>query len=277
MNPSPRVEHPVQGDGQPPDVHLLSATAFDGADHLGDLLDGRLGALLLTGAFNPDALAQVVAWLLANPGPAGPHDSAPFPGQTWGDLLVLAAPDRDRYHQRADQLRELFTQAPLDLPSRFRALLTAAGGGVAVDTPEDPNGRLYAPLTVRRLPPGQSVGIHSERSDWPAMVHLHASLQGGSQLSCYAPLALGQGGGQLELYHRPPKGARPDLGGRSDDDVHTQLATFGLTVLRPRVGDLLVFDGGRFNHRVPPATSGERWTAGGFLGRGAGGERWLWS
>jgi hypothetical protein len=43
------------------------------------------------------------------------------------------------------------------------------------------------------------------------------------------------------------------------------------------VGDLLLFDGGRWSHEVTPV-QGNRWTAGGFMGGTADGEQfWMWS
>ena len=84
-------------------------------------------------------------------------------------------------------------------------------------------------------------------------------------LSFYLPLNALADGGELEVFHRPRQGV--NLNGLSAAAARGRLATHGVTCVRPGPGDLVIFDGGRYNHRVCPSTE-ERWTLGGFAGSG---------
>ena len=145
--------------------------------------------------------------------------------------------------------------------------------GAPVEVPEE-GGQTYAAVTIRRLPPGLEVAVHSERWAWPSMGWHRARLTPRWHLSFYLPLNALPDGGELELFHRPAEGQ--SLEGLSPAAARDRLAAFGTTTLRPGPGDLLLFDGGRFNHRVCPSTT-ERWTLGGFAGRDAAGKLWVWS
>ena len=277
-DPLPRVETLARGEGQAPDLRVLACDALEDRDWVDPIFAGDLSGLLVTGAFAPDRMAALVAWLDTHPGEWGPLAAAPFPGLTYGAVLLTCPPDLVAYTEKAAALRRGLALAGFDPGDTFLELLTRLRGGALVAPPRSAAGRDYAPVTVKRLAPGQGVAIHSEQAQWPAMQEMKAGLAAPiHQLSTYAPMAVGQGGGELLLYHLPPEGRRPSLEGVSPERTHQMLAAFGLTVVRPRVGDLLLFDGGRFNHQVTPCPRDERWTIGGFLARGNDGVLRLWS
>ncbi|RME23813.1 MAG: 2OG-Fe(II) oxygenase [Deltaproteobacteria bacterium] len=274
---APRVEVAATGEGRAPAIAVLPAADLGPRDLLAAIAAEELGGVVITGAFDPGELAALVAHLEAHPGPAGPLRSAHFPGITWGQLLVLSPPDRVGYHERAADLRALLATAPLDIEQRFLAGLARAAGGRRVAVPTDAAGRPYAGLTVRALPPGVEIAVHSETGTWPSMADLvEGLLVDGHQLSTYAPLVVPPDGGVLQVFHRPPPGRQPPVDRLPHDAAIDALTSFGLTRVRPRPGDLLIFDGSRYNHRVLASAAGTRWTAGGFVGRGP--EGWLlWS
>lgn len=260
------------GSGQAPDILSAPPEQLVGRDLIGQLLDGSLGGILVEGAFDVALAEGVVAQLREAPGESGPVVSPPFPGWTFGAVLVVSPPDLVAYQRRGQALLSVLSCAGLPLPEQLSAMLTSLSDGAPVLTPPEAS----TPLTVRVFEAGDGVGIHSERADWPSMAGLRERIVEGVQLSCYTPLSLAAGG-QLHLYHRPPSGQEPRIEGLPDEEVAEALAAFGLTEVRPAVGDLLVFDGGRYNHRVLPSRSGQRWTAGAFLAPGHDGQRYAWS
>lgn len=260
------------GSGQAPTILSGSPEQLAGRDLIGPLLDGALGGVLVEGAFEAALAAGVVGLLRDAPGACGPVVTPPFPGWTYGAILVVSPPDLVEYRRRGQALLTVLSDAGLPLAAQLSAMLTMLSGGVPIRTPPEAS----TPLTVRVFEAGDGVGIHSERADWPSMEGLRERIMSGAQLSCYTPLSLAAGG-QLHLYHRPPTGQKPRIDGMPDAEAAAALTAFGLTEVRPRVGDLLVFDGGRYNHRVLPSRHGQRWTAGAFLAAGPDGQRYVWS
>ncbi|MFT5681368.1 MAG: hypothetical protein ACI8RZ_002274 [Myxococcota bacterium] len=264
------VSHP--GSGSAPLLRTLPADQLADHDLIGDLLAGTLGGILVEGVFAPALAAGVVETLLHAPRDSGPVRAPPFPGISYGAILVLSEPDLVEYHRRGEALLSVLTAAGLPLVEQLSAMLTKLSGGQVVLTPPE----APTPLTIRVFESGDGVGVHSERDDWPSMTGLRRRILGETQLSCYTPLRQ-TAGGALHLYHRPPPGFAPEIGGMPDDAAAEALARFGFTEIRPAVGDLLIFDGGRYNHRVLPAQQGQRWTAGAFLAQGRDGQRYAWS
>lgn len=232
---------------------------------LAALWAGEIDGLWLKGALSLEAVAALRAAAAELPARSAP----PFPGTTHGSVLIVT-PDRARYFEDAARLRACMESLGLHAP-----LLALLGrlAGAPVEVPEE-GGQTYAAVTIRRLPPGLEVAVHSERWAWPSMGWHRARLTPRWHLSFYLPLNALPDGGELELFHRPAEGQ--SLEGLSPAAARDRLAAFGTTTLRPGPGDLLLFDGGRFNHRVCPS-SAERWTLGGFAGRDAAGKLWVWS
>ncbi|MDG1481007.1 MAG: hypothetical protein P8R54_15560 [Myxococcota bacterium] len=260
------------GSGQAPTILSGSPDQLAGRDLIGLILDGTLGGVLVEGAFDAALAAGVVAQLRDAPGACGPVVTPPFPGWTYGAVLVVSPPDLVAYRRRGQALLAVLSDAGLPLADQLAGMLMVLSGGVPIRTPPEAS----TPLTVRVFEAGDGVGIHSERADWPSMAGLRERIMSGVQLSCYTPLSLAAGG-QLHLYHRPPPGLEPRIEGIPAAEAADALASFGLTEVRPSVGDLLVFDGGRYNHRVLPSQHGQRWTAGAFLASGPDGQRYAWS
>ncbi|HCH64798.1 MAG: hypothetical protein CL927_05780 [Deltaproteobacteria bacterium] len=262
------------GTGRAPRVLEVSPAELGTSDMLAALLHDRLGAVLVRDALT-DA-RDVVRHLLDHSGPAGPIAVPPFPGETWGHVLVLAQPHRQRYHACSTALQQIMHACSVNPLEVMQAQLERAAGQ-SVRCPDGATGP-YVPATVRRLRPGQEVALHSEHDHWPSMSEVRSQADTSMQLSCYTTLQTCTEGGEIILYHRPPAGEAPAVEGRSTAEVHGLLSPFGFTELLPRTGDLIIFGGGRYNHRVRPVVHGERWTLGGFLAPARqGGGYLVWS
>ena len=248
---------------QEPEIPLLQAATPGGLEKL---WAGRCHGLSRPGLFSVAELAELQKALQAR---IPERHAQPFPGTTFGSVLIVTE-DRQRYFQDARALRELLEER--GLLQRLRAALSELAGH-PIKTPED-EGKSYAEVTIRRLPAGQEVAVHSERWAWPSMGWHRQKLQPRWHLSFYLPMNPLPDGGELELYHRPPKGM--DLEGLSPEQARQRLDIHGHSRWAPQAGELLIFDGGRFNHRVCPSSS-ERWTLGGFAGRDQDGQLWIWS
>lgn len=248
---------------QEPEIPLLRAA---GPGALQELWAGHCHGLHQPDLFSAAELAELQQAL---PTQLPERHAEPFPGTTFGSVLIVT-PDRHRYFQDARALRQLLEER--GLLQRLRAALSELAGH-PVQTPEE-EGQPYAEVTVRRLPAGQEVAVHSERWEWPSMGWHRQQLQPRWHLSFYMPMNPLPDGGELELFHRPLKGL--DLGGLSPEQARQRLGIHGHSRWSPKPGELLIFDGGRFNHRICPS-SAERWTLGGFAGRDRDGHLWIWS
>lgn len=185
--------------------------------------------------------------------------------------LITSPPDLGDYfadaaHFRAG-CRELFA-GHQDFETRFTEILSRIGAGVPNAVPTGPEGQTYSPATIRVLPSGRQIGLHSGNDFLrrPECAHMRSLVDNVTQLSFFVPLELPTEGGELELY--PVSWGDTDGERRVDGIPVALLVALGRRMVAPvRVGDLLVFDGGRIYHAVTPVgPGGRRVTIGGFLG-----------
>jgi hypothetical protein len=153
--------------------------------------------------------------------------------------------------------------------ARLREIIGALGGGRAVGVPSV-DGRACAPATVRVLDPGGTVTLHcgNETYSFPALRGLTKVIDPSGEISTLLPLALPEGGGELEVYDVCFGDPLIDeLDGRlGRDNAHQGLADRQCLRLELAVGDLALFEEGRYYHRVNEVRgSRSRWTMGGFL------------
>jgi hypothetical protein len=141
-------------------------------------------------------------------------------------------------------------------------------GGRPVSIPRASDGRAYCAATMRFLGEGDSLPCHYENESFhaPALRALAPALDHTTLMSFYVPMAHADAGGELRLYQVDCFDGRESMIGRlgGDDQARPHLERAGYTVLRPDVGDLLLFDGGRYYHEVTPVR-GARWTMGGVF------------
>ena len=157
------------------------------------------------------------------------------------------------------------------MPS-FTAILEAAmrqlsgGRGVALAKSE---GGTYTPATIRQLPPGHQIPVHCgnfflQTTGYRELAQIMALED---QLSYFTPMQTPLAGGELLIYELEwgDPGTPVHANGIFDGQVIEQAEP--ACVLAPEAGDLLLFDGGRYYHKVSPVPGDrDRWTIGGFLG-----------
>jgi len=144
---------------------------------------------------------------------------------------------------------------------RIDGALSALAGGRPVEVPTAPDGRSYAPATLRVFLDGGSAPAHCDT--YPPLAchrHLDSIVDRTTQISWYLPLSVPEEGGTLTLFslaHGQREAADPERA--------LERAEVARYTIAP--GDLLVFDGGRRFHRVDAcAGPTPRRTFGGFAG-----------
>jgi hypothetical protein len=122
---------------------------------------------------------------------------------------------------------------------------------------------------LRILIEGGRLPLHYENETLrsPVMQALRPLLDLSTLMSFYIPLAMPLSGGILRLFRVNCLDGGDALIGRlgGDESALPYFEERGFSVVLPRIGDLLVFDGGRWYHDVTPVVGGSRWTLGGFL------------
>ena len=217
------------------------------------LFEGDLDGVVVEGVLSAEQCAEAVLTLQQSG--LERHRSCYYPGGSYGQVLLATGAseadsegDSGAYRAAA---RALEAVLPRPVLSGVTACLKALNPGHPLGVPRGRDG-LYAGFTVRVLEPGGAIALHSERPDWPAMQELASRADLSVQLSFYVVLQAPQAGGELLVYE-----------GAMSDDAEAPHAAVVLGV-----GDLILFDGTRHNHRVSPVEGSlERWTLGGFLAR----------
>jgi len=166
--------------------------------------------------------------------------------------------------------RDLFAGDP-DFESTIERAFSLLAGGRAVELPAgvDP-GTSYTPATIRNLPPGCEIPVHVGDYFYstPGYRHLGTLVELHDQLSYFVPLQNAEGGGELVVYGAEwGKDDAPAMTRELRANWDDGREPWPCEVFVPAPGQLLVFNGGRFYHRVN-RVRGERsrWTIGGFLG-----------
>jgi hypothetical protein len=194
---------------------------------------------------------------------------------------IASTSDLDRYFEQAAMLRgfcaELFC-GHLDYEGRIAEVLGALSEGRPAVVPTGPStGSAYAPSTIRLLPEGREIGVHvgNEFLRIPHAKHLLGLLEATDQLSFFVTLATPETGGELCVYELEWDHAAPFIPaitgpGRaylSGSPVFELAEEYGKVMVRPNPGDMFLFNGGRYYHRVSRVGGKtSRWTIGGFAG-----------
>lgn len=277
------MHRPVETGGFLP-VHRVAMrhkSALDGA--LGEIRAGRLGGVLIEGVLDDGALATLNDRLdtmgarfpqVRLPG----YDDLAEPPFLYGHSIVGAAPALVDYHAAVGP-----TTAAMEalfgglLPGGFEAGLQGLLEplcGAPVARAVGASGRPCAPATIRELPAGHQIALHIGNAFlcMPQAADLAARVQVGAQLSWFLPLRKPEAGGELVVYDLHWEAVSEHYL-RSTDSVKAQppvnrqlIELLPKVVLDPPAGSLLVFDGGRYFHRVRPVGGPvSRRTVGGFL------------
>ena len=180
-----------------------------------------------------------------------------------------SGPDLEHYLRTAARFRTGCRELLGDFEGTLEALFRKLSGGREVSVPRYTDGRYYHPATIRWLPVGCRIPLHVGNyfTKTPAYAHLSSLISLEDQLSYFMPLAVAEGGGELVVYSL--EWGDPALPKKADGrwDEAKVIATYPSESFAPGVGDLLVFNGGRYYHLVSTVEGNNpRCTIGGFLG-----------
>lgn len=266
---------------------------------IADIRAGAIHGLIVRNVYSPEQAAVVTGRL-----ERGEHGlpALPFrksahladPPRVYGGTLNNCPPDLEQFCAQGGEFRlrcrELFHDLP-DFEERLTHVLVALNRGLPAEVPAGPKpGQIYAPATIRVLPTGRGVTPHADNTlyDKPQSWHL-ATLTEPALLSFFLTLSPPPSGGELVVYalewedFRPGTDTANHLHVKSGEteligDAAGYVRTFPSMSFKPRAGDLLIFDAGRYFHEVTPGIDGARWTIGGFVAPSRDEERlYYWS
>lgn len=267
-------------------LDLQESELLDRPTAIADILAGKRHGLIVRNVYSPEQMA-IIAGRLERGDPGFSAD--PFrksvhladPPRIYGRTLNNCAPDLRQYcADGADfrgRCRELFRDMP-DFEERMIGIFRALTGGLPAEVPAGPEpGQIYVPATIRLLPRGHGITPHADNSlyDKPQAWHL-STLTDPALLSFFLTLSLPGSGGELVVYALEWDAFRPgtDTANRMQvtagettliGDAATYVRTFASMSFKPAVGDMLIFDAGRYFHEVTPGKDGARCTIGGFV------------
>ncbi|MCK6505538.1 2OG-Fe(II) oxygenase [Myxococcota bacterium] len=250
-----------------------------------DIGQRRTDLALIRGVVDPAALAAVVQriearradlpWVLQE----SDDRERPQMGLLGSSLTPYNAfpdgPPLPYYLDQADRFRALYAELfeGVDLLGAASAVLSRLGGGRPVVEPVSPDGRAFAPATLRRVPPGKGIPTHVGRwfQETGGFRPLLPQVETSWQLSWFVPLQQGEQGGELVVYdlqYGDPAVPWRERGRVLDDEAIER--GWQQEPVLPQPGDLMVFNGGHLYHRVSPVQgSRPRYTFGGFVGLSA--------
>lgn len=256
-------------------VRLLEIDARDTARHpdaFDRLRGGDLQGVLVHNVYPPDVLEAVVERLERHDPPfLKTWFPAPFRSWFFGRNLNLAPPVLDDYfHEATEFHRHLAMLFPPSLGVRdyVAGLLSHLDNGRPFRVPPGPvAGEEYMFATVRAHLEGGFIPPHcdNEQALRPSYRHLRTLVEP-HMMSYVVALTRSDGGGALEVYDYrfEPSAAVPmnvDRAGARPDVTHLASVSFRLPP-----GAMIVFDSGRYLHRVSPVEGPrKRWTVSSFL------------
>nr|AIJ28572.1 2OG-Fe(II) oxygenase family oxidoreductase [Fischerella ambigua UTEX 1903]APB62241.1 2OG-Fe(II) oxygenase [Fischerella ambigua UTEX 1903] len=195
--------------------------------------------------------------------------------QIYGHVIVGQSPDLKDYFASSAIFRQacraLFQGNP-DFEERVESVFHSLCG-LPVEIPTGPEGQSYTPATLRLLTEGREITVHvgNDFLLMPASEHLKTLLDFSDQLSYFIPLSVPQAGGELVVYNLEWNPEQAEQSGdlhkyMNDADSRFQSQQSQSVAFAPGPGDMILFNGGRYYHRVNQVIGNSpRRTIGGFL------------
>jgi hapalindole-type alkaloid chlorinase len=272
-----------------PLFRFLFIDAADVSRHptlIDDMIAKHVDGVIIRNMFDSKTISRIKERLGANDVPFekrifngfvdGPN--APY---TLGRAIVSADPDLVEYfnvaHSTRTNLRTIF-EPEVDFEKRMAEVFGSLANGRPVSVPSGPaDGQTYAPATFRFLPEGRDIGVHVGNSflRLAQAKHLSTLVDVGDQLSYFITVQAPEGGGELIVYGLE----WDDVASKFPAEISPNEMVYDRTgvmirlielcdkeAYKPGNGDLLIFDGGRYYHRVSHIIGADpRCTLGGFL------------
>ena len=267
-------------------------------DAIVEMLTGVRRGIMIRGAFSPEACERLASGLeacrdnrgnfepLYIPIPQQRHasgdpilaDSDPlvYGSLIFGTPLILATKGKtDHYLKNARWFRDLFERIWAEAPGfeeRFAQVLRRMAGGRPVEPPRAESGEAFSPLHIKGIEDTGALAIHcgneTHNGELLEILRKHIDIEVG-QISYLVLLRKPESGGELRIYGlnwSTPDGQRVQEANRTSPETIALCDSYGYDDVDPDVGDVIVFDGGRYYHRVNEVRGPiSRWTGQGFL------------
>jgi hypothetical protein len=253
-------------------------------DALSDIFFRRFEVLRISGLFSETECAAAVQQLVQPATFAGANEQLFYKSLKSGQPGMVILGDSisrksDAYFQHAAAF-EAGCERMFGGPgvSRIVDAMTAVAGGRPVERPHNDAGEPYGLATIRMVSPGGDLLLHCGNAfyAWRSYDALRPLLDTTMQFSFFVVLQAPEGGGGLEVfdadYTDPTTPCTPDGGW----DTPAIEGGYPSIVLPAVPGQMILFDGGRYFHKVRPVQGGRnRFTIGGFLSLSKGHDRVL--
>lgn len=243
-----------------------------------DLYEGTLDIVIVREALPPPVMREagerldrdggVKKW--AQPNQALPSDDIQLLGTpATPTFSAPRGPSEDAYLATA----EWYDHDPVfggsfDPTAAVTNVLQQCAGGRPVEILTFPNGRRFAPFTVRRLTEGKGISLHHDYHFPIALFNdIAPALDTRTLLSYFFTVQTPDAGGELFAYPVTPETPNaPKLPNGWAWDLAAVEQRFGSRPFATYPGDLFLFASARCLHRVAPTVGGKaRITMGGFL------------
>lgn len=266
--------HP--GEGHPLEFVDIDVSAIDAhADLIESIYAAERCGVVVRGALPTPLLDAAVARLSGD----DLRWEAPNKGMYGGEIRTIGAaatptfqflrgPTPEFYQasaaEHADQVARIHAEDPTPI---IQDRLSRLFGGRPAAPPTTGSGLAWRPFNHRALDPGVQIYTHHDNHyGLSVYADMPADLDRGGLLSWFITLQAPEGGGALIVYGLWGSDPNPPVLPTRFLDTATIEARFGRAELDLRAGDLIVFDAGRFVHRVSPVEGAiPRLTLGGFL------------
>ncbi len=246
------------------------------------IFDGSLSAVVRSGVASAERLAPVRSALDASEGPLQhPLLRAEVIA---GRLTSLGVPisrydGSDAFFDTGHAVESGLERVLPGLRNTLWDAIARISGGRRPNPARARDGRSFGAYNLRQVPAGGQIPMHAENHHvgWPGFQALVPQQLASTVVSFYLVAGAPEAGGELEVLEA--RAGEPEVRVLPNGMLEeARLASVARHTVSLAAGDLVVFDGGRFVHRVLPV-AGERTrvTIGGFLTRGEDGELYAFS
>lgn len=265
--------------GHPITFRVIEADALpQHGDAIEEIYAARLTGVIVRGAFPEASRAAAVERMTS--AALAPAWSSPNAGMRGGEIRVigdaatptftfLRGPTPGYYAENAarfaERTRLIFGDAqPTDA---LGGLLSALYGGRPAAPPTFDEKLSWAPCNYRALDPGQQIYTHhDDHYGLEVYRHLPRNLARETILSYFVTLQAPDAGGELVVYGLWGSDPNPPMLPTRFIDTAALEKGYLKETVELGDGDLIVFDAGRYVHRVTPVEGARpRLTVGGFL------------
>ena len=257
--------------------------AADAAGHgnpLTALCRQDVDAIIVRRVYDAETCEQARAALEAGPADLVRTDfPAKFAAFFYGINLNLAHPDLDDYFAEVPRFKnalEALAGGTLHLQHRIGSLFSTLDGGRHYLPPPGPRpGTEYMFTTIRAHLPGGYIPAHfdDEQAARPTYRHLMPLIRP-RLFSFVLAFAQGQQGGALEIFDLQPRQQGQRIARDDHSAAKPDLENVDRVSVRLDPGDMILFDSGRYLHRVTPVVgTTTRWTVCSFMAESADGKR----